>query len=223
MVLAKYLGEGTSREAPEAILALFISDSIGHVYILALRLLQHTMVGLLAPSNKRGGFAAMRKQEGFSLIELLIVVAIILIIAAIAIPSLIRARVSANESAAAANTRTIITAEIQYHTSFAVYSPDLTSMGTPSSGCTTAGVPPSANACLIDFALSNAGTSPKSGYLFTASTGNSGQTFVEGASPSVPGLSGVKSFCGTDDGVIRYNPSGGPVTVNCSTLSMIGN
>jgi type IV pilus assembly protein PilA len=182
------------------------------------------MVGLLAPSNKRGGFAAMRKQEGFSLIELLIVVAIILIIAAIAIPSLIRARVSANESAAAANTRTIITAEIQYHTTFAVYSPDLTSMGTPASGCAT-GVPPSSGACLLDFALSNAGTNPKSGYLFTASATNAaaGQAFVEGASPSVPGLTGVKSFCGTDDGVIRYNPNGGPVTANCSTLSMIGN
>ena len=167
----------------------------------------------------------MRKQEGFSLIELLIVVAIILIIAAIAIPSLIRARVSANESAAAANTRTIITAEIQYHTSFAVYSPDLTSMGTPSSGCTTGSVPPSGNACLLDFALSDAGTNPKSGYLFTASATNAaaGQTFVEGASPSAPGLTGVKSFCGTDDGVIRYNPNGGPVTANCSTLSMIGN
>ena len=106
--------------------------------------------------------------SGFSLIELLIVVAIILIIAAIAIPNLMRARMAANDSSAAASERTIVTGEVGYFAAYPTigYAANLAALG-GAAPCT----PAVATGCLIDQNLATNGTpanSGKSGYSFTA-------------------------------------------------------
>ena len=160
----------------------------------------------------------MHKQKGFSLIELLIVVAIILIIAAIAIPNLIRARISANQASGVASMRSIGTAEIQYQSNYPQvgYSANLLTLGTgaatnPPTPCPVAGATAAA-ACLIDGVLTGAATIPKSGYAINeagqvvapAVTNN---VFVSEAFPTIYDRTGVQSYCMIEDGVVRSDPT----------------
>jgi len=165
----------------------------------------------------------MRKSRGFSLIELLIVVAIILIIAGIAIPSLISAKIAADDGSAVGSLRTINTAQVAYASAYPAvgYAPTIAALGpTAATGCTT---PSSANACLVDWVVSHAtaGANAKSGYYFgmgvvVANGVDVGYTV--GAAPASFNHTGVRGFCSNEDGVLRFTPAlnGRPVTTDAA-------
>jgi len=149
----------------------------------------------------------LNKQKGFSLIELLIVVTIILIIAAIAIPNLMRSKIQANETAAVGALKALTESSLLYSNSYGGFPHSLSDLGPAPGGGAAAS---SAGADLIDSVLASG---VKSGYKFTyvaGTTDPSGnvQSYGITATPVVPGSTGQRSFFTDQSGTIRNTSNG---------------
>jgi len=151
------------------------------------------------------------------LIELLIVVAIILIIAAIAVPNLLKSKMAANEASAASSLRTVSTANVTYSSTYNEgFAGTLGALGPPAAG----GTDSSANANLIDSTLagglgSTADTSVKSGYTFTyvpsvapPTTAAPNPDYSLMATPVGPGSTGTSTFCVDQTNVVLKDATG---------------
>jgi type IV pilus assembly protein PilA len=145
-----------------------------------------------------------RRRRGFSLIELLIVIAIILIIITIALPRFSSAQRYAKETAALGAIRTIHTMQVQYFSQYGKYATALSELGPPTSGSAS----PSA-ADLIDSTLA---AGEKGGYKFALSANNGG--YAINASPTAFGVTGSRTFYSDQSMVVRQNFGQEPATAN---------
>jgi len=151
----------------------------------------------------------MRTQKGFSLIELLLVVAVILIISAIAVPNFLRSRLRANEASAVASLRVINTAAVTYSITY----PDL---GFPAQLTTLGGANPcsasSTQSCLIDDILAQ-GTKGGYAFVWTGDGAVPSVSFAVTGTPQNIGGSGQNMYCSDQTGIIHYDPTGSGCTI----------
>jgi len=150
----------------------------------------------------------LRKRRGFSLIELLIVVAIILIIITIALPKLSRARMYSQETAAIAAIRTLHTAQVQFYSQYNRYAASLAELGPPASGA--------ANPSAADLIGNDLSGGEKSGYKFTLASTQGG--YVINANPVAYNSSGSRTFYSDQSMVIRENYGPEPATLTSKEL-----
>lgn len=151
---------------------------------------------------------ASSKLRGFSLIELLIVIAIILIIITVAVPNLTRARMHAQETAALAAIKTLHTAQVQYYSTYGKYATSLAELGPPASG--------SANASAADVIGADLAAGKKQGYVFTM-TGTGGG-YIINAQPETFGNTGSKTFYSDQSMKIHVNDGPEPATANSKEI-----
>ncbi len=160
----------------------------------------------------------MRKNSGFTLVELMIVVAIIAIIAAIAIPNLLRSRMSANEAGAAGALRTISTGEVGYQTA-AFEDADGDGVGDYGS-LASLSAPPGGTPPFIDNVL---GGGLKHGYNFTmnpvAGSADAAPSYTCTATPSAAGRTGYRNYFLDESGVIRFTADGSAADADSSPLN----
>jgi prepilin-type N-terminal cleavage/methylation domain-containing protein len=144
----------------------------------------------------------LNRRRGFSLIELLIVIAIILIIITIALPRLTRARMYTQEVAAIAAIRTIHTAQTQYYSQFSRYATSLAELGPPASG--------SANASAADMIGNDLANGKKQGYVFTVTPNQGG--YIVLAMPEVFNTGGSRTFYSDQTMVVHEHYGPEPAT-----------
>ena len=151
------------------------------------------------------------RTKGFTLVEIMIVVAIIALLAAIAIPNLLRARLNANETAAQATLATISSSNVSYRSVNPLY-------GTLA--LMIADNPPYIDATIDDPVGAVAGVTGKQGYIFTNPEAPTANTFMVAATPVTLNQTGGRSFCVSEDGVIRVQATGAAIATRAACQAL---